>query len=281
MAATTTTTTGPTGYLYHWSSGKRVKPRGDDLEVHSAEDATDDELQFRFVAVEGAGHYGYIEFVASGLIVCPKGEDLDPDNKTKLLLRGSRNAAALFGFDEENKLILHKSGSRWRPRKGHANPGNKTDILLYESKEDDSAKFYFGDKSGNPISPYPDADLSGDWKLVQAFVTPLADHTYSMTYKVGKSTTTSETSQTAWSVSAEYAVEAFSESIELSGFVEKTSSETWSEEKEETYTINVTEGQSVYVWQYVFSMSRFDEEITFQSSIIGDTNSHDVKPTIS
>ena len=260
----------------------RVKSRGVDIEVRSdADNVDDDELQFRFVTVDGAGHYGYIEFVANGKIVCPKGEDLDPDDKTKLLLQKNRHAAALFAFDEENKLILHKSGSIWHPRKGDAKPGNKTDVLLYKSKQDDSGKFYFGDKSGNAMSPYPDPDLSGDWELLQAFVTPLADHTYTMTYKVGKSTTTSETTESAWSVSAEYAVEVFMASVELSGYVEKTSSETWTEETEETYAISVTQGQSVYVWQYVFGLSRFGENVYFKSSIIGDTDSHEVKPTIS
>ena len=53
----------------------------------SAGKADDDELQFRFVAVEGAGHYGYIEFVANKMVVVPKGEDVKPDDKTKLLVR--------------------------------------------------------------------------------------------------------------------------------------------------------------------------------------------------
>ena len=280
MAAPTTSSSGTTGYLWHWSSGKRVKPSGGDVEVHSAENAADSELKFRFVPAEGAGHYGYIEFVKNDKVICPKGGEVDPDEKTKLILKENRHAGALFGFDEENKVILHKSGLVWRPKGGDARPDNHTNIYLH-SKQDDTAKFYFGDNSGNLISPYPDPDLSGDWQLVQAFVTPLADHTYSLTYKVGKSTTTSETTQTAWKVSAEVAVEAFTASTELSGYVEKTSSETWTEEKEETYAISVTKGQSVYVWQYIFGMSRYGEDVYFKSSIIGDTNSHDIKPTIS
>ena len=278
--------TGPIGYLHHWSSRKLVHPKGGkhnpgndtELVVHSSKnDPT--RLQFRFVAVDGAGHYGYIEHVSSGKIVHPKGGSLNPGNDTHLNLHSDRHAGALFGFDEDSIVILHKGGKIWHPKGGKPNPGNDT-LLNLHSDRHDAAKFYFGNLEGDPMSPYPNPNLSGDWELLRAFVTPLADHTYSVTYKVGKSTTKSETTQHAWNISVEVAKGIFSASAEYSGYVENTSSETWSEEKEESYEISVTKGKSVWVWQYVFGLSQYGDEMLFQSNIIGDTNSQDKKPQI-
>ena len=278
--------TGPIGYLHHWSSRKLVHPRGGshnpgndtELVVHSAKDDPG-RLQFRFVAVDGAGHFGYIEHVSSGKVVHPKGGSLNPGNDTRLVLHSDRHAGALFGFDEENIVILHKGGKIWHPKGGSPNPGNDTTLVLHSDRHD-AAKFYFGDLHGKAMSPYPEPNLSGDWKLLQAFVTPLADHTYSETYKVGRSKTDTEATQHAWSVSADVAYGYFSASAEYSGYVEKTTSETWSEEKEETTTISVKKGQSVFVWQYVFGMAQYGEELHFNSTIIGDTDSQSKKPVL-
>ena len=99
-----------------------------------------------------------------------------------------------------------------------------------------------------------------------------------MKYKVGKSKTESKTTHQVWNVPIGVAKSAFSASISYSGFVEKTNNETWNEEKEQTYTINVTKGKSVWVWQFVFSMSQYGDEVNFQCSIVGDTDSEDKKP---
>ena len=278
--------TGPIGYLYHWSSKKLVHPKGGSsnpgngthlIVFGSKEDPG--RLQFRFVAVDGAGHFGYIEHVSSGKIVHPEGGSLDPGNATSLVLHSDRHAGALFGFDEENLVILHKGGKIWHPKGGKPGPGNDTPVVLHSDRHD-AAKFFFGSLQGESISPYPSPNLSGDWKLLQAFVTPLADHQYSLAYKVGKSVTKSQTTHNAWSVSVGVAKGLFSASAEYSGFVEKSSSTTWDEGKEQTYTINVTKGHSVWVWQYVFGMSQYDDEIHFQSTIVGDTDCKDKKPVI-
>ena len=278
--------TGPVGYLHHWSSRKLVHPKGGshdpgndtNLVVNSTKDDPS-RLQFRFVAVDGAGHFGYIEHVSSGKIVHPKGGSLDPGNDTNLVLHSNRHAGALFGFDEENIVIMHKGGKIWHPKGGKPDPGNDTPLVL-NSDRHDAAKFFFGNLGGDCISPYPTPNLSGDWKLLQAFVTPLADHTYSVTYTVGKSVTKSQTTQNAWNVSVGAAKDLFSASAEYSGFVQKSSSTTWKEEMQQKYTINVKKGQSVWVWQYVFGISQYDDEIRFQSTIIGDTDSQDKKPVI-
>ena len=196
-----------------------------------------------------------------------------------MVLHSDRHAGALFGFDEDNIVIMHKGGKICHPKGGKPDPGNDTPLVLHSGRHD-GAKFYFGNLQGDSISPYPNPNLSGDWKLLQAFVTPLADHTYSKTYKVGKSKTESQTTHQAWNISVGGAVKAFSASAQFSGFVENTSSETWSEEKEQTYTVNVKKGTSVWVWQYIFGMSQYGDEINFQSSIIGDTDSQDKKPLI-
>ena len=130
------------------------------------------------------------------------------------------------------------------------------------------------------MSPYPEPNLSGDWKLLQAFLTPLADHTYTEKYKVGRSKTDVEKSNHAWSVSAEVTIKFFSAKAEYSGFVESSSSETWNEEREKTRTISVTKGQSVCVWQYVFGMAQYGEEMHFHSTILGDTDSTEKKPVL-
>ena len=204
---------------------------------------------------------------------------LNPDNNTSCVLHSGKHAGALFGFDEENLVILHKSGKVWHPHGGSPSPGNDTTIVIHSGVHD-AAKFYFGDLKGNPISPYPGPNLSGDWKLLQAYITPLADHTYSQTYKVGRSTTTSTTTHHAWNVTAEVAKGFFSGSSSYSGFVEHSKSETWEEEREETFTFSVKKGQLVWVWQYVFGVAQYDDEMSFHSTIIGDTDSADKKPVI-
>ena len=277
---------GPIGYLFHWSSKKLVHPKGGsfdpsngtDLIVHGDKN-NPCRLQFRFVAVDGAGHYGYIEHCSSGKVVHPKGGDLYPSNSTRLVLHSDRHAGALFGFDEEHVVILHKGGKKWHPKGGDAQPSDGTRLVLH-SDTHDSAKFYFANLEGDAMSPYPNASISGEWKLIQAFVTPLADHTYTVTFAVGRGKKQHQTTQHAWNVSVETAKALFTAKAEYSGYVENTSSETWSEEKEETYTVGVRSGQSVFVWQYVFSLSQYGDEINFQSTIIGDTDSQDKKPIL-
>lgn len=78
---------GPPGYIVHWSSDKLVHPYGGSdtptndatLVVHSEgrrREGAEYRLQFRFVAVPDAGHFGYIEHVPSKKIVHPYGGTL-------------------------------------------------------------------------------------------------------------------------------------------------------------------------------------------------------------
>ena len=302
---------GPAGCLYHWSSRKLVQASGGgsllpsgvkentDLVLH--DDSGDSihrlENQFRFLPVEGARHCGYIEHITSRKIVHPKDDSLTPGNGgTHLVLRSanSGNAAALFWFrtidegfrttDEEDCrhmtiLVLHKSGMMWYPQGGRPTPANGTPLVL-QSDQNDVAKFYFHDLDGKPIkSPYPKPYLSGDWKMIRGWVTPKSDHTYTVAYKIGRSKMDSEETQFAWDVSAQVAKGFFTADAKFSGFVEHLSSQTWSEEIEVTTTNTVKKGQpTVFVWQYVFKMAQYGEELEFQSTIIGDTDSESKKP---
>lgn len=268
---------GPTGYIFHRSSGKIVHP-DDTVYLHSKK-SNPGQLKVRFVPVEGFGHFGYIEHLASGKIVHPYGGSLDPGNNTVLKLHSDRHAGALFGFDEDDERIMHRGGKIWHPMGGSPNPSDGTDCVLH-SDVHDAAKFYFGDLDGKEMSPYPAPELSGSWKVVKAFINPLAQHTYTQTYKVGKSMSTSVTEQHAWNVSAGAAFKFFSGSAEYSGMVEKTSESTWSTESEESTTITVEAGKTVVMWQYVFGMMQYDEGLAFQSNILGDSNSLDVEPEI-
>ena len=277
---------GPIGYIFHRSSRKLVHPSGGSsnpgndtpLVLHSDKNSPE-RLQVRFVPVEGFGHFGYIEHVSSGKIVHPHGGSLTPGNDTRLVYHSDRHAAALFAFDEEDERIMHRDGKIWHPLGGSPNPGNDTRCVLH-SDVHDAAKFYFGNLDGTELSPYPNANLSGTWEVVKAFINPLASHTFTQTYKVGKTLRQSSTERHGWSISVGVAKGIFSASAEYSGFVEKTNESTWSSEREETSTIDVTAGKTVVVWQFVFGMKQYDEEYSFQSSILADTDSLDVQPSI-
>ena len=279
---------GPAGYLIHWSSDKLVHPKGGSsnpgndtrLVVHSGgQGGGETRLQVRFVAVPDAGHFGYIEHVSSGKVVHPSGGSLKPGNNTQLVYHSGRHAGALFAFDDENERIIHRDGKIWHPKGGSPNPGNDTVVVLHEGRHD-GARFYFVDTSMNRVSPYPYPNLSGDWKIVNAIIDPLATHTFRYTVKIGQSTTKTVTEQHAWSISAEVSKGFFSASATYSGYVEKSSSETWSEETEETREITVTPGNSVVTWQYTFGLEQYGDEFAFLSDILADTDSTDVKPTL-
>ena len=275
---------GPIGYIFHRSSLKPVNFHGDDLAnktelvVHS-DKSSPARLQVRFVPVEGFGHFGYIEHVFSGLIVHPRGGSLDPRNNTQLVYHSDRHAGALFAFDEENERIMHGGGKFWYPWRGSPNPDDDKRCVLH-SDVNDAAKFYFGELDGTPISPYPTPKLSGTWKVIKAFIDPAATHTFQQKYKVGKSLTSSKTQHHAWNVSVEIARAIFSASAIYSGYVEKSSEKTWSTEYEEITTIEVGKGETVVVWQYVFGMQQCGEEYSFQSNIIGHTNSLKKTPSL-
>ena len=141
------------------------------------------------------------------------------------------------------------------------------------------SSYYFGKLDGTPISPYPTPQLSETWKVIKAFINPAASHEFQQRYKVGKSLTFSKTQRHAWNVFVGIAKEVFSANAAYSGYVQISSAKTWSMEYEEITNVKVQKGETVVVWQYVFGMQQYGEEYSFQSSIIGYTNSLNEKPS--
>ena len=162
----------PIGYIFHQPTGKLIHPKGGSrnpsndtpLVIHSDKnDPT--RLQFRFVPVKGYSRLGYIEHVSSGKIIHPKGGSVDPGNNTCLVFHENRHNGALFEFDLNDYEIKHTGKKIWHPNGGSANPKNDTVCVLH-SDHNAAAKFYFGDIDGNPTSPYPPPNLSGNGQVV-------------------------------------------------------------------------------------------------------------------
>lgn len=275
------------GYLYHQSSRKLVHPDGGavipndntKIVVHFGGGGLS-RLQFRFHRDPYYGHFGYIEHVPSGKYVHPDGGSSSPPDQTDLVIHSGYHHGTLFKFDEVNQAILHIGGRYWHPNGGDLNPGDNTNIVLHQGVHG-ATKFYLGDANGNNISPYGPPDLGGEWSLVRAYLNPLATHTYTESFTVGVTQTKIVTTNHAWSVTAEYAKGAFSASATYSGFVERTTADTWSTSHTITNQVTVSAGTSVVIWQYIYTMDQADEQLTFRSNIFGDTNSINVKPTLS
>ena len=273
---------GPVGYLFHLSSKKPVHPYqgspnpSNDTGLVLYNDKNDPgRLQMRFVPVNGRGHFGYIEHVSSGKVVHPKGGRLDPNNDTDLVYHSDRHFGALFGFNEEDNTIIHIGGKIWHPKGGLPNPFNDNPCVLHSDKHL-AAKFYFGDINGTPMSPYPSPNLSGDWKMIKHIEPNTSD--LFIRYKVGKSQTKTITNQVAWSMTADATVDIFNASRTFGGFVQKAGNNTWLDEKEVSTTIDVEADKTIVVWQYVFAIRQYNEEISFQSDIIESTNSLHLTP---
>ena len=163
---------GPIGYIFHQPTGKLIHPKGGSrnpsndtpLVIHSdRNDPT--RLQLRFVPVQGYSRFGYIEHVSSGKIIHPKGGRVDPGNDTRLVFHEDRHNGALFEFDLNDNEIKHIGEKILHPRGESPNPKNDT-ICVLHSAHNAAAKFYFGDIDGNPMSPYPSPNLSGNGKVV-------------------------------------------------------------------------------------------------------------------
>ena len=274
---------GPIGFIYHKSSGSLVHPyRGSRqpandtrLVVHSSNDDKD-RLQVRFIPVEG--HFGYIEHVSSGRIVHPKGGKCNPQNNTALVFHSDQHAGALFAFDEVNNRIMHKGGRIWHPKGGELSPSNDT-ICVLHSHTHEAAQFYFGNSNGDPISPYPDRPrLGGDWKILLAFISPKASHSQTYEYHTGRFLSQSVTKTQPWNVNAESVCKMFRREPAFSKFAQEANRGTWSEKEKKTDTVHVIEGESLVLWQYEFSMRRYDEEWSFRSDVIESTNSKSETP---
>ena len=279
-------TLGPIGYIYQRTSGKAIHPDGGsanpsdntNLVIHSGTGVS--RLQLRFIPQPQYGHFGYIQHVSSGKYVHPSGGSAYPGDNTELVFHQGSHYGTLFSFDEATEQIVHIGGKNWHPDGGSVNPGDNTGVVLHQGQHA-ATRFYLGDAYGNKLSAYPDPNLSGTWELVRAYLTPKVTHIYSETYTIGRSHTSSVTTQHAWSVSIGATKGLFSASAEYSGFVSRTSEESWSTMSTISRVIEVPAGDTVATWQFIYRMSQFNEVLTFHSNIIGDTNSIYTPPTLS
>jgi hypothetical protein len=214
--------------------------------------------KMRFILIDRVNRYGYIEHVASGKIVHPKG-NMNPQDNTTLVLLPDQHDGALFTFDEQDQHIRHKGGKIWHPKGGSQNPSNNT-ICVLHSHEHAGAKFYFGDDKGKAISPYPETPkLSGDWESIAKFVDPRESQSYTVKYKSGIS------------------------QVNPSGALRIRAQDCFEkryQEKNECFTIHLKESQSISIWQYVISISQDNCKWLFKTNIIGETESAESKPEL-
>ena len=285
---------GPPGYIVHWSSDKLVHPYGGSdtptndttLVVHSEgrrREGAEYRLQFRFVAVPDAGHFGYIEHVPSKKIVHPYGGYLDPSNDSKLVYHTDRHAACLFAFDEDGNRIIHRSGKIWHPYGGAASPWNNTSVVLHSDRHE-AACFYFVNTSMKKVSPYPPPNLSLEWIELNSSIDPQEQHQLSFVYKVGvlrsKTVTNVGPTDYRWTISADKAKMLFSASSKYSNFIVSTSANTWNDETEVRTTRTVQKGKSVVIWQCTFVLEQYGDEYKFRSNILESTDSSTRKPLL-
>ena len=204
--------TGPVGYIYHLSSKKPIgssggdsavsPPVGTELVVYDTKEKVK-ALQFRFIREKNFGHFGYIEHVESNLIVYPT-----KDNK--LVLHNEKNINALFTFDLERYMIMHRNGKHWHTKGDSPTPKYGTMCLLQANEVgsnaaiNDTAKFYFGNFDAHHLYPYSASfpDVSHKWKLLQAFIAPKTSCSFVINYKIGRVKEFSETITHSWKISA-------------------------------------------------------------------------------
>ncbi|XP_071133207.1 galactose-binding lectin-like [Mytilus edulis] len=276
--------------IKHKSGGKFVHPKGGDR--HPGNDTKlllhqdiHDRMYFQFDVVEG--HWGYIRHVSSGKIVHPDGGQLFPGNDTNLVLHSDHHAGALFALNNVDDYIIHKGGRFVHPDGGSPNPGNDTYVVLHEDKHD-AMKFQFvsPDDINNEVLIYGKTSVNGHWRIINTIINPIAEHTHTRSYTVGKSKTESRSSTFAfkWEISggilANTAFGSLTASMSASTeyMIKKASSNTWSEEKIVTNQIKVVPGKSVVTWQYVFDVAQCDHKAIFHSNILADTDDVSHKP---
>lgn len=233
-------------------------------------------LQFRFIPVNGEGSFGYLEHVETGRVVQPVcGTDPPENHRTKLHLHSKRHSGALFTYDALKNAIQHISGYYI-----DLNPLDiRSDLEILSTIEGrPGSEFKFVGTHNQEVYPCPTPELSGNWKMINCILNPAAYHIYTFSYTTGRSQTQSSTSQHGWGISAEVSTEWFSASAEYSGFVKKTTEDTWNEEKTVERMISVKPGQSIVTWQWVFRATQDSDSLQFNSNILVDTNSLEELP---
>ncbi|XP_052819462.1 galactose-binding lectin-like [Mya arenaria] len=272
--------------IKHRSSGKFLHPHGGkgdpknqtSIVLHSD---IHDRMHWRFR--KELDYWGYIEHVASGKCIHPKGGSLTPGNNNSLVLHSDRHYGALFALDSRNDHIIHKGGRYAHPKGGRPEPGNNTNVVLH-SEIHDAMRFQFVSPKdpSKEILVYGSPNVIGKWEIINAVINPKAEHKSTISVKIGKSKTESTTStfEYKWESSFGVAIKAITASVSQSVrfMIEKTSSETWTEEKTRTKEITVSPGTTVVTWQYKFAVEQNDSHALFQSNLLADTDSETTVP---
>ncbi len=272
-------------FIRHKQSSKFVHPNSgtnppnkDPLVVWNG-GVGENKIQHQFVAVPGEGHFGYIEHMQTKRIVHPESGLNAPNNGTKVVYHSDRHVGALFMYDSVRKLFVHKGGKNWHPNSGQIYPNDGTEVVLWDG-EHEGAQFEPVDSSSGLIDIYPTPTISGSWKMINAVIDPIAEHTKTISYTVGKSISSSTTTEHSWSVSAGISKKWFEGSSEYSGYVEQSSEETWEESITVEYTIMISAGQSVVTWQWKFAAEQYGDGLIFSSTILRDTDSLETPPSL-
>ena len=266
------------GFIKHNMSSKFIHPESDGTDSPNDDPLVvfsggfpENRIQFRFVPVEGEGHFGYIEHTRSGKIVHPESGLNEPGNDTKLVLHSDRHVGALFKYDSLLQNFVHKSGNIWHPYGGRNIPDDGTLAVLHEGVHE-AARFHLVDSNHKEIDVYPTPRLFGSWKLVFCVINPQATQTHKHKYTVGTEASTSKTTRHAWKVSAEVSFNWFKSSASYSGFAEKTDSSTWKETTEKEDDIVIEKGPTVAVWQWNFGANQYNQQKIFESTIFKHTS---------
>ena len=109
----------------------------------------------------------------------------------------------------------------------------------------------------------------------QAFITPKSPRTFVIDYKVGRTKQFSKTNTHGWKISTELASSFLKGHLGYDGSISTTETSTVTKEKNVTLTIDVPKDHTVCVWQYVYCIAEYGDEMLFQ---ICDTDSLDKKP---
>ena len=169
------------GHIYQYLSKKIVRVDGDHDNEAEPKDGTRlilesrvsdniDEREFYFEPQEGYEPYGFIRHAKSGQLVYANGNELKVHTE-----KSDIRINALFAFDLKDNAIIHRATQKcW--------DSNDNGKLKLGKKDEVKTNYYFGDKEGAPISPYP---VDRQWKLLKAIVAPSHSGSISVKYTVG------------------------------------------------------------------------------------------------
>ncbi|KAL5022666.1 hypothetical protein ScPMuIL_001821 [Solemya velum] len=269
-------------YIHPDSGSHRDASENEILHVWGGKHAV---CYFQFELVDGI--WGYIRHVESNMIMVPKGHSTRPAALTHLVLTSSRTRAALFALDTVNHLIMHYGGMYIHPAGGPRRPKDGEVVQLYSTIHD-GARWNLIDVNNPgqevPVSSfYGTPTIGGRWKAVFVKMNQRAGElVHEVTYSIGKSQelSTHSSFEFGFETTVGGAGGAFSASATASfkTMVSRTSTSTWTSEKEVKWTKTVSEGQSVVTWQWIFEGSQCGHHAAFGSNIMADTDHFENPP---